>query len=549
MKTFFTCLVLIIMMAFWTKTQAQRLKDSPINIKYVQLPSKKLPKDYTTYSVSVNGPLFEQGAISPASVAAGIVMDGFKRLDGHADNVGHLRLEMYGGNIRAGRPEFKTRTSTTKDKNGRETTTNYYRYEVPFNCNTSYRIIDAEGKILVRDDFVNEKIIKTREYNNSTSINKERIKLLTELERDYTNETLGLLKSSARSGLVSQFDYDFQDARFNFYLIAKHPSEDQWEKHYNNVAAIFKDAQANTASAQLKTNLAPAFAFYEMQAKKSPRGSKKLKRIFKAANYNLALLHFSVDEFEEAKNYAEKVIQSEKNDRRSRLLIERIERWEDQMANLDINTIHYFRDIKDALPPARIAALEAEKEEMEENTAISSGSVFKGSEEITGTWSMDKQADDLVFGEGGNIRFMLVEGAEMLEIDPTDVDITEFVLADRKFKKIRFSPSARGETEASLQILEEVYMSNKIKLYKYYPSTGALSDDKPEFAYQKRKEEFPISLESTQFLLWEQGLAKYFADCDDLSELVLDGGIKKNMADLIKAARIYSEICIEVIRP
>jgi hypothetical protein len=546
-STLSTIIALLCFISF--NVNGQRLKDSPINIKYVQLPSKKLPKDYKTYSVTASGPLFEQAGVSTGTVAKGIVMDGFKRLDGMGDNVGHLRTQLYGSYIRTGRAEFKTRTSTSKDKDGKETTKKYYWYEIPFNCNTNFRIFNPDGEILRRADFPNNKIMKTKEYSNSTSLTKDRVKLLNQLEADYASETINALKSNTKQSLVNLYDYDYQSARFNIYLIKKHASEQQWEKHYENVAAVFKDAEANTPSSQIKPNLISSFEFYEMHANKDPKGDKKLKRIYKAANYNLALLHFAVDEFDLAREYAAKVIKSENKDRRSRLLTDRIEKWETKMANLDINTIHHFRDIEDALPPSTIAALEAEKEEMEESTTTSSGSVFKGSEEIAGTWSMDKEADDLIFGEGGNIKFVVEENSEMVEVDLTSVDITEFIVADRKFKKIRFSPSAKGQTEASLQILEEIYTSEKIKLFKYYPSTGALSDDKPEFAYQKRNEEFPISLESTQFLLWKKGLAKYFSDCEDLGELVGEGSIAKSKDDLIKAARIYSELCEEVIRP
>jgi hypothetical protein len=40
---------------------------------------------------------------------------------------------------------------------------------------------------------------------------------------------------------------------------------------------------------------------------------------------------------------------------------------------------------------------------------------------------------------------------------------------------------------------------DKIKLYKYYPSSGALADDKIELAFQKSTEETPVSLYETRF--------------------------------------------------
>ena len=91
--------------------------------------------------------------------------------------------------------------------------------------------------------------------------------------------------------------------------------------------------------------------------------------------------------------------------------------------------------------------------------------------------------------------------------------------------------------------MEELYASDKISLYKYYPISGALGDEKHEFALQKKAEETPISLLDTQFLMFEKGLANYFNDCEDLKIMCENGKIALEEEDLLKAARIYSEVC------
>ena len=149
----------------------------------------------------------------------------------------------------------------------------------------------------------------------------------------------------------------------------------------------------------------------------------------------------------------------------------------------------------------------------------------------------------MVFGAKGNTKFMAEEDGEMIEYDLTSEEVSEFTMGERKFIKTRFNPSAKGKGESAMHILEVVYTSDKIKLLKYYPSSGALGEEKSEFAFQKNSDDFPLSLEDTQFLLWKKGLSKYFGDCADLKDMCTEGGIKKNQDDLIKAARIYSELC------
>ena len=548
MKFKFSTLLILFTLSSFITVDAQKLRDDPIKFKFVNLPQRLLPDDHKTYSVNVRGDLFAQAGSNTVATSKSIKMDGFKRIAGTGQNGGHLRTEIYGSEIRYGDPSSKTRTVSSKDKAGKVTKSHYYYYEVPARGSSNFRVYNPQGEVIYRGDFTHNEILKTSEARSTKARYDNRNRDIQSAVSKHAASAKSGVVGSAQKGL-KLYDYDYEEDRYNMYLIRKHASEDQWTKHYENVKAIFAESTYYTASSELKDKLSPAIEFYEKQAKKDPRGDKKLKRIYKAATYNLALLHYSIDEFDIARSYTAKVIKSEKKDRRSRLLNEQMDKWETRMKKIEINTIHYERDLTNAIPPAEMAALEAEKEEMEENSTTTEGSIFRGTEEIVGTWSLDSEAKDLVFGEGGNIKFIVEDGAEMNEINLVDPDISKFVVAERIFKKTRFVPSAKGGTEASMEILEEVYSSDRIKLFKFYPSTGGLSDDKPEFAYQKTGDEFPISLESTQFLLLKKGLANYFSDCPDLAEMATEGGIEKTKDSLIKAARVYSELCKVVIKP
>ena len=59
----------------------------------------------------------------------------------------------------------------------------------------------------------------------------------------------------------------------------------------------------------------------------------------------------------------------------------------------------------------------------------------------------------------------------------------------------------------------------------------------------KAGESEPTSLSGTTILLWKKGIASYFEDCAELNAMCLEGGIEKEKESLIKAARIYSELC------
>jgi hypothetical protein len=122
-------------------------------------------------------------------------------------------------------------------------------------------------------------------------------------------------------------------------------------------------------------------------------------------------------------------------------------------------------------------------------------------------------------------------------------EITAFSIGDRTFVKRTFTPCAKGKANPATHVMEEIYNSEKIVLYKYYPSGGALSDAKTEFAFKKKAEDNPVSLYDTQFLILKKGLANYFTDCADLKAMCEEGGIENEQESLLKAARIYSEVC------
>ncbi len=528
---------------------SQILRDQSLYIKYVQLPQVKLPDSYMTFSVESFGQSLMKARTNPDQFSSRFVMDGFKKLSGIGDNAGHLRVAINSGFIENNQPEFKSITRKSKDKQGVETSTTYYYFEFLFSNYSSFKIFNPEGEVLFSGNVPNQQTYKSTEITSSSVVKKERNSYFNEFETKFAESVASNLYNSVNTALKINFDFVNERDRQELFVIKKHSSEDQFYKHYNLVKSIFDAADYTTPSSELLRSLENSIAFYESYANKDPRGDKKKKRLYQAGNYNLALIYYYTDQFDKSREYCNRVLASEGKDGKSKRLLFSIEKQAELMDINGIHTMHYFRDLEKAIAPSQLAKLEAQKDEISDETRTTVGTVYKGNVPIVGTLSLDKDADDMVFCSGGNVKFFVEENSVLKEIDLCSPEVTEFVIADRKFKKRRFSPSAKGKQEASLQILEEVYSSERIKLYKYYSSAGALSDEKPEFAFQKNAEEYPISLESTQYLIWNKGIAKYFEDCADLKLMCENGEIGKNKEDLIKAARIYSELCATSIKP
>lgn len=536
----FICIGLFVYPAF-----GQKQKSKNIAIKYVSLPSEKLPDDFQTYSVKVYGSAISQSGLNAANLARRINMSSFKRLDGDGQNYGHLRVTAYSSYVRSRDLKSRSEKKTKKDKDGKVTDSwTEYWYDITLYNSGNFKIVDPEGNYLSEGTHSPSKQLSTSKRRSRSQAREAYENELGGMKQNFAKNSVNALIDKVRNTLQNKFDFSQRTANEILYLIKKHDSEDGFESGFDTAKSFFKEAQGDVQTDAIKAKLGKAMEFYKKVGEKKPSSSdKKGKKVFQAANYNYALLSYYTDDLDAAEKHAKMVKTLMEKDRRADDLIKRVQMAKERMALHGVTTMHYVRDVSAAKAPAKVKALEEEKEELEEENNTSNGSITKNGEKIEGAFAQDKTAADLAFGPKGNTKFMVSGDDGMKEIDLTSDDISSFSIGERKFVKMNFAPCAKGKGDLKKHILEEVYVSQKIRLYKYYPSAGALGDEKVEFAYLKGTEENPTSLMDTQFLLFNKGMSKYFEDCADLKTMAAEGGFKMEKDDLIKAARIYSELC------
>lgn len=529
-----------------TSVFGQRLKDKRVTFNFVSLPSEKLPDDYLTYSARFYGYNHLTAGMTLKNVEKSIKMDGFKRVPDEGQNGGgHLRIIMNTGVARLGQAEFKSKKNTHKDKEtGKETYTYEYWYEVPVTSMANYKIVDPEGNVLHEQKVNCGDIAQTKHYSNSTTLRKNYKSLMATIKKNFAKKSVNTVSRSAGAYATKNYDFDHAKDNETFYTIVKHETEKDFNKYYEQLKKEMPETGADIPTEELKAKFGDALAFYEGEADKDAPSDKKLKRVFKAANYNAAILNFYMDDFEKAVHYANRVIANDDGKHKpAEKLIERVQEIKSKMEVHGVNTMHYSRDVADAVPPSVLKAIELEMEEMEEDNDLLEGTIVVDGKEVKGRFVSEKESDELSFGEKGNTSFMVQEGAEKTDYDLTSANISAFSIGERSFVKMNFAPCAKGKSEPNSHILEKMYTSDKINLYKYYPEGGALSDGKVEYAYKKAADENPVSLYDTQFLIFKKGLANYFSDCADLKGLCEEGSIENNEEGLMQAARIYAEVC------
>lgn len=338
---FTSILPTLIILLFTTTTFCQKSKTDKITIPYVSLPSKKLPEHFKTYSVEASGDAIYVAGSDPHSFARSIKMDGFTRVDDKGD----LAVSIKTGSIYIGDPTPKSEVKTSKDKNGKETKTTYYWYQFPLATTISYKIVDAQGKTQsyytqpIKSELSSEKYTSAKErYNNYHAI-------VASTKKNFATNAINTLKKKVQGTLSYQFDFKNRRYYANLFFIKKHETEQVSKEAIKICKETFSKLRPTFSPEAVKPSVEKAISFWEAQAAKETKNDKKKILIRQAVNYNLAVVHFLLDDLEKAKKHVNVVLETNNKDKKSKKLLAHIKRTQKLMELHGIFTMHHQRDL------------------------------------------------------------------------------------------------------------------------------------------------------------------------------------------------------------
>lgn len=527
---------------------AQKIKQERVDVQYTQLPATPLDASFTTYTLRIRGAQYYLDNIrkTQSALESYFQLDGFKKIP----NGGHFTLEVNLGYFRVESDKMETSTSKEKLKDGTEKVTTRYYKSIRWSMPISWRLYDYEGRVLF--DTYHTDRNRTQTYSTSTyNTPGEASRFWSE---NYTKVTNNLIENYIENNLGDmgrQFrhNYDFQRiVRATDELEVLREKDEQYADYnqaYETVKAAFAQMTPDQPVDKLREAVKPAVEFWLKAKDKYDPNDKKQKGLIHACLFNTATVFYWLDDLESAERYANQANDLDWKEGRSKRLLKEIEATRKLFAANKVTTRHIFRDPEKAIPPAKAIELAEKAEEEAANSAVFNGymNTLTG-DSISGTFTIKTtEGTELKFGPSGNVVFQYQKGGKNI----TDVlkpgDLKSFAFNDRKFFVKSFAPGAKGNTQAGMHILEQLYTSDKVSVYQYHPYDNKLGDVETEYAYQKRGESAPVSISGSAFLLFKKGLAKYFSDCADLAELANSDEFKKTEADIIRAARVYAEMC------
>ncbi len=534
-------LVLFILVS--TSLFGQRTKSEYIRIPYTQLPEMVLDEEMQTYSVivqGIDGSNFGHRDIE--EVIEYFKMDGFKRLE----NGGHLRI-VYSQD----QPLYLSKTAhkekhTRKDKNDREYTYYTYNYTFSFQVLGSVRVVDYNGTELYSKKYNKSNSVSGREYKSANERSKYLESDRNSALKEFARTSYGSFQKSARSQVRKKFDYDHEEMGEKFYWIKKSEDEEKSEAVTKELNDILKALKPTELPKDVKSKLIEFSDYYEELGNKYydlGLTKKKYMRIAWDMLRNSQLIHYIVGNYDQSLELANRLLEMDVQDKFSKMIVKKVEGTIVDCEKHGVENLYFERDLENAIPPEKVKELEMKMEEtLSENNVLDGYLVDLNQDTLYGKFYVKKESNQLIFGKNSNVLFKTEESNDAEEINIELDSINNMFIGEQNFSRASMKSYASGVEKSSNYLLREIYTSEKISLFEIQLQDVLVNNNVKEYAVQKGEEEC-LSLLSTQFLLLNKGLAKYFSDCEDLKTMCENGDFKLSELDLMKAVRIYDQLC------
>ncbi len=338
-------LILILLLGFIdVKAQKVDLDRLGFAHNYRRLPNQALDKSFTTYSVDINKTT-ALNAFSNETAPERVEIEGKDRVG--AD--GHLKININLGDLMIESTDIKERVEVIKDKEGKETGKKYYySAQVIYSFDANAAISDLDGKTLNRYTFArrNDKLTwSSSEYSSRSTAaeyyNNNKLEIKTTLISNHINGALKELNEK----LNYEYGYKSMSVRETLWELdsKKHPEYTA----FNEACKAFKSALESMQTDELKADeiivsLKSHIDYLNaLQAQYNSPKDKGHKKLVFGAYYNLASLYLYTEQFEQAKDYANKIIANEYDKKDGEKMLKEIDSIQADFNKHGIYTRHF----------------------------------------------------------------------------------------------------------------------------------------------------------------------------------------------------------------
>lgn len=418
--------ILCSLIVFCAYGQKAKIKKQKVLVKYHMLPEKGFDPSITVYSVDLNA---NENALqflgfTKSGIEKQIKVSGYSKI---AEPVGAVvSLNLVGP---SGSP-LKLNTIKKKDKNDK--IYRQYNYSVNFEGYMKVKVMDPQGKILFEDVVSYSKTEKSGTYSSTSALKKN-----FDSEEFYKNNRAKALKSlisSAQRLINTQFGIRPVKEKTSYMRLAskKHPDFAEWKKYEEQIEKASETLTASDNSKFIEMS-EEAIDFWKEKESTYDASDKYQKKLKAAALVNLFLAHIYREEYDKAKTYAQKLIDTKVDEKKGKKLLKQHESITNGLKRLNrpkrYITIEKGEDIDELIEQADQelqAAIDAgdiiafpdfeEKMKITSNTIVAKGQItLKNDKVYEGYWAYEGEleAGTPDFRDSKKMRFGYNQGGKI----------------------------------------------------------------------------------------------------------------------------------------
>ncbi|MBC7775991.1 MAG: hypothetical protein H7246_11200 [Phycisphaerae bacterium] len=547
--------ILLAALFFTLPVQAQKvdLDGEKVPVQYLRMPKKPFPADYKYYSAIVSAKPNDLPRIgmSEKSVLQYAVVPGYKKVEKGGD----FNIEVSLGDFRyEGNAEIKTNTTTTKDKSGKEIKTTTYNVETKFVHTLSAKLQDKTDKVLYQKSW-NEypQVCKSANFNSSTEAAKY---IKDGAGRDVgkqDQDAIYAALANMKEDLARTFGYTPITENFKLQILdtEKHPDYAGFQQALKDANAAFATMRADKPLDSVRILSQSAIAFFEKQKDKYDAADKAGKKLKYACLYDLGLLHYWLENFDQAETFAQAVVANDFDPKDGKRLSEDIAEQRANQTRCSRSSSHFAMEFKEEEVAVvaekefktdaglRVEAFKEDKKALSENGKEFPGSLYSNGEEGKGSFLLD---DPNFIAFDKNVRFAKDMEKNVYVFRPDWKKITEFSFDGRRFKCLPFQSASEMSfgSKTTTQVMEVLYESPTVMAFLAYTGEQRGLNNPPEYVIYKVSEMDMISLSGMKFALnLNKGIRKAFDACPDVvAASEKDGGFERNKAGITRLAEM-----------
>lgn len=346
-------LLFALLMPLTIMAQRTDLDKDWFNYSYRNLPSRLMDNSYMTYSVTVEKTV-ALDLYSNESANSKINVEGRKKIDSHA----HFNVVVNMNDLIIEGTEVKERVEVHKDKDGKETGRSYYyKVDVTYSFDAGARVIDYKGATMATyglADRTTKKIYSTAEYSKGSDAanfyNNNKLEIKTQLIRENIEGAL----SSLNSSLNYEFGYKTLSTRENLWALGtkKSPEYAAYGQACETLKAALQSVSNDAIPADINDKMQPAIDYFKGLAEKYNNPAEKdQKKLRYGAFYNIAIAYMYTEQFDQAIEYANKVIANDYDPKDGEKMIKEIEKIREDLKKHSLTTRHFHPDTENATAP------------------------------------------------------------------------------------------------------------------------------------------------------------------------------------------------------